>query len=386
VPYTNRDNSSSADLLRAAYAWAKDHSAQEGSVTAAYDAVRAKFTAAVQQAGFGTDAATDGTEDEDDEQERAMNPPEVKKAEAGPSDLPAAEINKLLDRLTLAFETRLAKAGAVTAEEVKALCKMAVDNMPAQVIEVRREGDLIASVKGVQHKLFPVLLKAISTRQSDGFFPSVWMSGPAGSGKTYAAKKSAEAFGRSHEFNGALSMSHEVLGYQDAAGVYHDTPFRRGYSSACHYLFDECDGCADNAPLLALNAALANGIASFPDRQVVRHPDSVIMAGANTFGLGATADYVGRARIDAAFLDRFAVKINWDYDEELELAICGNEDWCREVQRARAQARRNGLKVLITPRASMAGAALIRAGFTIKEAKALTYQGMLTTEQKQLVG
>jgi hypothetical protein len=102
-------------------------------------------------------------------------------------------------------------------------------------------------------------------------------------------------------------------------------------------------------------------------------------------GLGANADYVGRAKIDAAFLSRFPVRLDWQYDEVLERAICGNEDFASRVQRARERAKSAGIKVLITPRDSIAGAALIAAGMSSDEAAQVTYLANLSPEQRRII-
>lgn len=301
----------------------------------------------------------------------------------------AAEAAKILASVTTLAEQLTRKVeqfGAVTSAEVQALVTAAVSNIPARVFEVRREGELIGKVEGRQHKQFATLLKAATARQCDGYMPNIWLAGPAGSGKTTAARNVAKALGLGFHFNGALSMAHEVLGFVDAGGTYHATAFRKAFESGAAYLFDEIDGCTDNSPLLALNAALANGVATFPDAQVKRHENSLIIAGANTFGLGASADYVGRIKLDGAVRDRFPVTIFWDYDEELEAFICGNAAWAQNVQAARRRARTAGLKVLITPRASIAGAALIAAGHSFEEAAALTYLAPLSADQKRQIG
>jgi hypothetical protein len=277
-------------------------------------------------------------------------------------------------------------AKSMTPDAIKALV---ADEAPKHVkvtrIEVKLPGqDSFKEIEGIQHPAFARLLRAASSRQADGHHPNIWISGPAGSGKTYAAKTIAKAMGLEFFFNGALSMSHELLGFIDAGGTYHATPFWHGYSRPAVYLFDEVDG-SDNSALLALNAALANGRASFPNGQVERHKDSVIIATANTWGLGATADYVGRAKIDAAFLSRFPVRIGWDYDEDMERQICGNEAWAKRVQRARAKARAAGIKVLIDPRTSIAGAALIAGGYSEQQAAEDTYLANLTPEQRRTV-
>ena len=270
-------------------------------------------------------------------------------------------------------------------DAIKKLIRAETKDLRVLKIEIVRDGDKVATLTGLQHNLMPLLLKAAASRQVDGYHPNIWLAGPPGSGKTHAARALSLALCDDFQFNGALSMAHEVLGFVDAAGKYHETAFYRGFIARMGYLFDECDG-SDNAPLLALNAALANGHAMFPMGLRERHIDSLIIAGANTFGLGATADFVGRTKIDAAFLDRFPVKIFWDYDATLETAICGNAEWSRRVQRARAAARSNGLKVMITPRASIAGAALIASGFSSNDAAKLTYHASLTADQIRMVG
>ena len=260
-----------------------------------------------------------------------------------------------------------------------------LENVSTVRIELRApDGTTTGTSDGHQHPLFATLCRALASRQVDGFAPNVWIAGPAGSGKTHAAKSFASTADLDFHYNGALSMPHELLGFIDAAGTYHRTPFRDAFEHGGVYLFDEVDG-SDNSALLALNAALANGRASFPDAQIQRHAECRIIATANTWGLGATADYVGRSKIDAAFLSRFPVRLAWDYDTALEVAISGNPDFARRVQAARERARAAGLKVLIDPRATIAGAALIAGGFTHDEAAGLTYLANLSDDQKRLV-
>ncbi|MBL7373522.1 hypothetical protein INQ23_29830, partial [Escherichia coli] len=71
---------------------------------------------------------------------------------------------------------------------------------------------------------------------SNGIAPNVWIAGPTGSGKTHAAEQAAHALGVEFYFNGALSMTHELLGFVDAAGTYHTTPFRQAYENGGLYL------------------------------------------------------------------------------------------------------------------------------------------------------
>lgn len=274
--------------------------------------------------------------------------------------------------------------------EIEAICSAAVDKALegtaiVRIVLSRQDGSEWRS-NGQQHPMFARLLRALNSRQANGTFCNVWIAGPTGSGKTYAAEQAALAMGVPFYFNGALAMSHEVLGFVDGAGNYHTTPFRQAFEHGGVYLFDECDA-SDNSALLPLNAALANGACSFPDSPlpIKRHADFRCIAAANTFGHGPTAEFIGRARLDAAFLSRFAVKLFWSYDDELEQAICGNAQWARQVQAARRRAAESGLKIVIDPRHSFAGAALLAAGATWEEAAADTYLSGLSADQRRML-
>jgi cobaltochelatase CobS len=269
---------------------------------------------------------------------------------------------------------------------VEAKVKAALEGTALSRIELTRADNSTWKSSGTNHPLFEKLLRVLASRMVNGIAPNVWIAGPTGSGKTHAAEQAAHAMGVNFYFNGALSMTHELTGFVDAAGNYHTTPFREAYENGGVYLFDEVDA-SDNACLLALNAALANGVAAFPDKPlpVKRHKDFVCIGAANTFGQGATAEFIGRAKIDAAFLSRFPVKFAWGYDVALEQAISGNVDWAKRVQAARARAQASGTKIVIDPRHSQAGAALIAAGMSFDETAELTYLAGLSADQKRIV-
>lgn len=273
---------------------------------------------------------------------------------------------------------------AAVRDLVQAEIKAALENGPVLRIECKGFDGEVRALEGKHHPKFATLLTAAASREVDGYHPNIWLTGGTASGKTHSAKAVAKALGVPFRYNGALSGAFELVGFIDAGGTYHRTAFREAYENGGVYLFDEVDG-SDNAALLALNGALANGICQFPDAMVERHPDCIIIGTANTWGLGATAEYVGRAKIDAAFLSRFPVRIFWDYDEALEQAICGNADWAKRIQKARAKAHAAGLKVIIDPRQSKAGAALIAAGMSPDDAAAITYLANLTADQRRLI-
>lgn len=156
-------------------------------------------------------------------------------------------------------------------------------------------------------------------------------------------------------------------------------------------LFDEIDNFSPSA-LLAINMATANSFCQFPHGIFKRHPDCIIIAAANTWGQGATNDYVGRNKLDAATLDRFQPKLDWPYDHKLEQAIAVKQDpdlgpqWFNLIETARSAVKRQGLKIIISPRATFGGIGLLQQGFTVQEVVDMTIAAGLAPEQKQAIG
>lgn len=254
---------------------------------------------------------------------------------------------------------------------------------PVMRLECKAPDGTTREAEGHQHIAFKKLARVAIARQTNGQPVNIWLAGPAGSGKTFAGSQLAKLLGRTYHPQGACLLAHELLGFIDAGGNYHRTPFRDAFENGGIGQLDEIDVYGPEA-YMALQSALANGVCAFPDGIVTRHPDAIIIAGANTLGMGATAEYVGRNKVDAAFLSRF-VSIVWDYDTALETAISGNEAFARRVIAARERARNHGVKLLITPRDSMAGAALISAGFTPDEAAEMTYLARATPDQRKQI-
>jgi cobaltochelatase CobS len=261
---------------------------------------------------------------------------------------------ELLDRLT-AVETAVAALGE-----------------PRRLIVTDGEGQPRGQVIERHHAALPDLVRILTARGPDGHGLSAFLVGPAGSGKTTLAAQAAHVLGLSFAMHGAMTDASQLLGFVDAGGTYRETAFVRAYRDGGLCLLDEVDAGAADA-ILAINAALSNGHLSLSDGTAVpRHPRFRCIAAGNTFGTGATLDYIGRAPLDGATLDRF-VFLPVDYDEALERALAGNDAWVDRVQRARAAARKAGLRVIVSPRASYQGAALIAAGMAPDRAAELTY-------------
>lgn len=219
------------------------------------------------------------------------------------------------------------------------------------------------------HHCLPDVLIAVTA----GVSP--FLVGPAGSGKTTLAEQIAKALGRKFYMEARVTSEYKLIGFVDANGHTVRTQFREAFEHGGIFLFDEVDA-SDADALTAFNAALANGIGTFPDGMVRAHKDFVAIAAGNTFGRGADRQYVGRNQLDAATLDRFTV-LEIDYDEQLELTLAGNAEWTKWVQRVRKAVEAEKVRHVVSPRASISGAKLLAAGMERgKVAEATVWKGL----------
>ena len=204
------------------------------------------------------------------------------------------------------------------------------------------------------HRIFERALRYAANRKS------FMLVGPAGSGKTTLAEQIASTLGLDFYMSGKCADEVKITGFIDGGGTYHATAFRKAYEFGGVFLFDEMDGWTPDA-IIAVNAPLAGQWGDFPDTMVRKHPDFVAIGAANTFGRGADRQYVGREQLDAATLDRFAV-IEMDYDEELEMAISCDREWTQYVQKVRAAIQKEKIRHVCSPRASIEGGIMLKAG------------------------
>ncbi|HXE51212.1 MAG TPA: AAA family ATPase [Ramlibacter sp.] len=291
--------------------------------------------------------------------------------------LPAVAPNDAGAQLA-ALITSLAAGAINEARVIELIAEHAPRPRQHEIVVVDTVGERRAI--GTQHRQFEQLLRACAARDHSGNRLNIWLAGPAGSGKTTAAENVAKALGLAFHFNGAIDNEYKLLGFTDANGRIVSRPFREAYQNGGVYLFDEVDRSLPGA-LLAFNAALANGVCDFPDGTIARHPDCVIIAAGNTWGLGGTTQYVGAMKQDAAFVDRFAFLL-WEIDEALETAACPNAEWCSYVQRVRERVVANGVQgVMVSPRASFIGASLLAAGLDRDTVIAMTIRKGMSAEQ-----
>jgi hypothetical protein len=224
-----------------------------------------------------------------------------------------------------------------------------------------------------QHERFPLLLQGLAVGLN------VLLVGPAGTGKTTAARKAAEALGLGFSCLsvGPQTSKSDLLGFVDAGGTYRESLFVQAYRDGGVFLLDEID--AGNAGVLTvLNAALAGDVMATPIGMVARSPRFLTVAGANTYGQGASRQYVGRNQLDGATLDRFAV-LDWPIDEGLEAVMIGlpapapvldmdrggiinSAAWLARVRSVRASIEKQQVRAIVSPRATVAGEALFKVG------------------------
>lgn len=200
--------------------------------------------------------------------------------------------------------------------------------------------------------------------------------GPAGCGKTSIGKQIADKLNLKFYYSGAVDSAFQLRGFKDAHGNTARTPFREAYEHGGVFLFDELDASDPNA-IVSLHAALDNGVLDAPDGMIPKHKDFHYIAAANTWGQGATLDYMGRNAMDGATLDRYGF-LEVDYDPDLELKIAldkypnGGKAWMLVVQQARQACRDLQLRHIVSTRAVKYGAALRAAGIEFKHVLGMT--------------
>ena len=244
-----------------------------------------------------------------------------------------------------------------------------IDAMQPKVTQIIVKDRPAFTLKGVQHKAFADIMMSISARCN------TFLVGPAGTGKTTMVAQVAEALGLGFHAENltAATTEYALKGFKDANSNYVKTPLRDLFENGGVYLLDEIDNANPNV-LGVLNSALSNGFMAFPDGMVAKHKDFIAVAAGNTYGNGATAEYVGRNPIDGATLDRFAF-FNVDIDESVEDAMLAGfnlpsataSTWLKAVRQSRQNVANNGLRVIVSPRATQHGASLLAQGMDMSK-------------------
>jgi hypothetical protein len=232
-------------------------------------------------------------------------------------------------------------------EGVKSLLYKQLGNLPGKPIDDRK---LLPIKKGeVFHKNKQKLKTCIEASTKE--IPIIPMIvGPAGTGKSTAVEQISRELGLNFYMANRIQNTFELLGFVDASGKYVTTQFYEAFVKGGLFLFDEVDASSPEA-LVTINAALSQGYMAFPGQAnaIQMHPDFKVVCAGNTFGSGATLQYTGRNKLDAATLDRFMI-IEWDYDLELENKLIKDKELLAFCWKLRVEAAKIDSTIIISTR------------------------------------
>ena len=158
-----------------------------------------------------------------------------------------------------------------------------------------------------------------------------YMYGPSGCGKTYMIEQQlAKLLELDVVTNGYVMYESDILGFNNANGVYVPSNFYRCYKFGDIIFFDELDN-SNSASTIVLNSFIGKGVNSaytFPDGdRIERHPNFRILTAGNTRGNGRTVSHNTRTKLDEAVMQRLT-PIEIDYDNRIEEKILKDyPDW-----------------------------------------------------------
>lgn len=233
---------------------------------------------------------------------------------------------------------------ATAIEEVRKFIQNEYGTITKKVNIETHQGKVI-SVQGQVHERFDEVLAFVQADEP------CYLVGPAGCGKNVLCKQVAEALGLDFYFSNAVTQEYKITGFTDAMGVFQEPQFYKAFKDGGLFFLDELDASIPEV-LLILNSAITNRYFDFPAPigRVEAHPDFRVIAAGNTIGMGASLEYVGRAQLDAATLDRFAV-IDMDYDRKIELGCANNdEDLVDFIHDVRQSAEKGGIQIVVSYR------------------------------------
>ena len=152
---------------------------------------------------------------------------------------------------------------------------------------------------------------------------NIWMVGPAGCGKSTMARMTAKELNLSYLCIscGIGTSATEFLGYKYPTRE--STKFAEYYAKPSIILIDEMTAL-DPAVGQVLNAALANDEIETTTGLVSRNPECIIIATSNTFGSGASRQYVANNQLDASTIDRFIggiIEVDYSVDYESQYDV-----------------------------------------------------------------
>jgi len=254
----------------------------------------------------------------------------------------------LVDRVLAQVKEKIPSAGELRAElsdslesvkkEIEDTLKAKLDTLQASrlIIEDRRSTPpTITELPDAVHASVPEVIGIV---QSGCWCAAV---GPSGGGKTLGAFQCADALKIPRQLVCIKQMTriiapHDLIGFMDAGGHYRKGAWTDAilgqvydnsnggkiptthFSTPAMIIVDEMDNANEN--VIMILKALNTGRIMMPYGMQEVNPQVVVIATMNTWGTGATREYVGRCAQDAALLNEFQFQ-EWNYDEAFEWAL-----------------------------------------------------------------
>ena len=276
-------------------------------------------------------------------------------------------------------------------EAVRKIVDDAIAERPADKLEIRLP-DRTVQIDKHLHPQFANVLKVVTLARHSTKWP--YLVGPAGTGKSTMGEHLAEALGVPFAAFPANpgAMMHDILGFvRPTDGAYDEPVYVTLMRNGGLLLLDELDklhpgiAAGMNGLLAQMRVTLPNG-ESFP-----LHDDFYVVAGANTYGTGATAEYVGSTQLDAATLNRFA-RIPVDYDREYEkqraVAVLGSDKgarWVTQVEKMRVNRDQHKIQSIISTRDVLGVATMVAGGIASDNALDWCIFANLNRDQRERI-
>lgn len=197
-------------------------------------------------------------------------------------------------------------------------------------------------VDEVTHEKFEQVLNYVMMNEP------VMLVGPAGTGKNVICKQVAKALGLDFYFTNAVTQEYKLTGFIDANGRFHETEFYKAFKNGGLFMLDEMDASIPEV-LVILNAAIANRYFDFPNGRIEASKDFRVVSAGNTYGKGASFEYVGRNQLDGASLDRFAV-VEINYSPRIEESLTDDKELLEFVRDFRKCCESAGINHIVSYR------------------------------------
>lgn len=237
-------------------------------------------------------------------------------------------------------------------------------------------------------------------------YPAIALVGPTGNGKTTAAIKAMEALNASYlvidmtEFTVPEDLIGSYTYHPEHGRIWVDGQITHAFRHGMNVIINEFDAANPRA-VLSMQSALQDPgnnsmgryvtVANGDEDRVYPQGPCTIVITMNTYGTGATRQYVGRNAADQATMDRFAFISTIYENEELILMSRGyKKKTATEVMKWAVSKRKaideNALRLNISPRTLMRVAHLIEnLGMSLKEAVERQFLNRVPQEDRELL-